>query len=751
MRLIKRQTTNNRSIIGNGIKYNPDSGITTIPGQSILSPSGTTDDRPTGVDGYLRFNTDYGKLEYYYDNSWRFVGSGGADGAIVTQTLYSGFNKFDKLFGPLDAKDAAYFVNPATDRTLVFVEQLYQAPFVDYTISENPIERGIGGEVLPHKIVNGKEYMILDAGTTPFTAFGSSNNDLHTIFTANYTVSTSTEITITNPVAEAESQFGYDVDASETYIVVGCPKEDESAIITDSGSTYIFNHAGNQIYKVINPTSYGTANNDHFGSAVAINESTYFAVGCYREDTATSTGNMSGRVHIYDLNSMTGAPSTSLTNPNAGGVNEEDWFGYDVDLSESYLIVGAPNADGLSGTEGKAYIYALDNLANGPIILNNPLGVGSGTPLNFGKAVAINEHYAMVSSHNDTVYIFDVETGDLLHTLTGSQDGLDEKFGHSLDVSNDYLIVGAPDADGETGNTKSGRAYVYHITGPVPNEPLYTLINPNLYLPDTEDQFGYRVSISDTYAVVTSHNEDEAGVTNTGRAYVYDIADGSMVTHILNPNASGTGDDDNYGTAVAVTLNKVIAGAHSEDNGATLGTGTVYSTQIDGKPTGTGVCRETGSYVMFTNSLNIAPVTKTRQEDGEVQINFDFAVNNLKITLVYNVQTELLGVSQSDKWTFARTINVNGDALGNVTIDGTQDVTLTLQVIADSHTHDYRHALVSGNLAEPFAASSFQLQDWNITKENNDIIFVYNGTKVAKIGSDGTIGAINNVVGNTTI
>lgn len=270
-------------------------------------------------------------------------------------------------------------------------------------------------------------------------------------------------------------------------------------------------------------------------------------------------------------------------------------------------------------------------------------------------------------------------------------------------------------------------------------------------MPDTEDQFGYRVSISDTYAVVTSHNEDEAGVTNTGRAYVYDIADGSMVTHILNPNASGTGDDDNYGTAVAVTLNKVIAGAHSEDNGATLGTGTVYSTQIDGKPTGTGVCRETGSYVMFTNSLNIAPVTKTRQEDGEVQINFDFAVNNLKITLVYNVQTELLGVSQSDKWTFARTINVNGDALGNVTIDGTQDVTLTLQVIADSHTHDYRHALVSGNLAEPFAASSFQLQDWNITKENNDIIFVYNGTKVAKIGSDGTIGAINNVVGNTTI
>ena len=99
MRLIKNQNTNNRSIIGNGVKFNPATGITTIPGDSLLSPTGDTSQRPTGVDGYLRFNTDYGKLEYYYDDSWRFVGSGGSDGVIVTQTLYSGFNQFDKLFG----------------------------------------------------------------------------------------------------------------------------------------------------------------------------------------------------------------------------------------------------------------------------------------------------------------------------------------------------------------------------------------------------------------------------------------------------------------------------------------------------------------------------------------------------------------------------------------------------------------------------------------------------------------------------
>jgi hypothetical protein len=754
MRLIKNQNTNNRSIIGNGVKFNPATGITTIPGDSLLSPTGDTSQRPTGVDGYLRFNTDYGKLEYYYDDSWRFVGSGGSDGVIVTQTLYSGFNQFDKLFGPLDAGDPSYFVNPATDRTLVFVEQLYQGPFIDYSVVENPVERGVGGEIQPHKIVNGKEYMILDAGTTPFSSFGAANNDLHTVFTASYTTSVGNLVTMTNPNMQQDDNFGYDIDASETYIVIGAPLENDTVNTeADSGAVYLYNHMGNMLYKVINPRTYGTGQDDWFGSSVAINESTYFAVGCYREDTATSGGNQSGRAYLYDQNAMTGAPAYTFTNPNAGQDNEQDHFGYSVGLSNLYFIVGAPLADenAPNTASGKAYMYALSNPNADPIVLDNPVTFADGGT-SFGEMVDINEHYAIVAAPAMSLaYIYDVETGDLLHTLTNPTGDAGDNFGFSVNMSDDYAIIGAPGAEGETGNPNSGKAYVYHITGPTPATPLYTLTNPNLYLPDTDDQFGFKVAISNTFAVVSSHNEDEAGTTNTGRTYVYDMSDGLLVNPILNPNASGTGDNDNYGSSLAVTSNKVIAGAYNEDNGAITGTGTVYSSQIDGKPIGTGVCRETGSYVLFTKSLNVAPVTKTRDIDGKVTIDFDFTVNNLKITLIYNVQTELLGVTDANKWTFARTININGDALGSVAIDGTQDVTLTLQVIDDSHSHDFRHALVSGNLAEPFQASSFQLQDWNITKENNDIIFVYNGTKVAKIGSDGTFSAISNIVGNTTI
>ena len=45
----------------------------------------------------------------------------------------------------------------------------------------------------------------------------------------------------------------------------------------------------------------------------------------------------------------------------------------------------------------------------------------------------------------------------------------------------------------------------------------------------------------------------------------------------------------------------------------------------------------------------------------------------------------------ADKWTTARTITLGGDLTGSVSIDGSSDVTLSGQVVNDSHTHDGRY------------------------------------------------------------
>jgi len=45
----------------------------------------------------------------------------------------------------------------------------------------------------------------------------------------------------------------------------------------------------------------------------------------------------------------------------------------------------------------------------------------------------------------------------------------------------------------------------------------------------------------------------------------------------------------------------------------------------------------------------------------------------------------------ADKWTTARKITLAGDTTGNVTLDGSANVTLTITVANDSHTHDTRY------------------------------------------------------------
>lgn len=45
----------------------------------------------------------------------------------------------------------------------------------------------------------------------------------------------------------------------------------------------------------------------------------------------------------------------------------------------------------------------------------------------------------------------------------------------------------------------------------------------------------------------------------------------------------------------------------------------------------------------------------------------------------------------ADKWTTARTITLGGDLTGSVSLDGSSNVTLSAQVVNDSHTHDGRY------------------------------------------------------------
>ena len=759
MRLIKSQTTNSRSITGKGLKHDTRTEITTLDGTVMMTPKGTSDQRPAvGLDGYLRFNLDYGQLEFYYDGDWRFIGAGGGGGgSLVSQTIYSGFNSVDRLFGPLDAKDAAYFVQPATDRTIVFVEQLYQSPFTDYEIVSDPLDTDVGGEIPINELVKGKKYYIVEPGTSNWTAVGSTDNLALTEFVASYTTTIQPTLDIVNPNSAATGdEFGYAIDMSNTYIIVGSPlEEDVPNSEIQAGAAYIYSYNGTLISKISNPRSFGTAALDWFGYSVAIGTN-YALIGSYKEDDALSSGNQSGKAYLYSLAPLTGVPAFTLTNPDMVG-DYEDHFGWAVAQTDTHCVVSAPLADdtGPSTPNGKAYIYDLSNPTAPPTELKNPVTYADGGR-RFGEAVAINDVYVFVSApQQDSVYMYEISTGDLLGTITNPNADPTDNFGISLDISDKHLGIGAPDSDSATAN-QSGMAYVYDIKGPTPTIPKYSFTNPNIYIPEADDKFGYRIAVSDNYAIISAHLEDDVGVTNTGRVYIFDMADGQLLENHVNPNNYNTGDNDSYGTAVAASNTHMIIGAHNEDSATASSAGAIYVSEITGKGTGTGWAREKGAYIKFNKELNQGPVLKTRDEDGKVHIEFDFDVNNLTITALYNVEAEIAGMSLADKWTFPRTLTLQGDISGSVQIDGSADVTLNAQI--DNHSHSNQYALVNGNAGQPFVASLLSGAigatigaDWTIAMDGSSLAFYYQGTKVTQFDADGTIKATNNILDNQTL
>ena len=57
---------------------------------AIFVPKGTTAQRPTGVDGYFRYNTDDAQFEGYVNGSWGAIGGAGGNYSALSTDIFSG-------------------------------------------------------------------------------------------------------------------------------------------------------------------------------------------------------------------------------------------------------------------------------------------------------------------------------------------------------------------------------------------------------------------------------------------------------------------------------------------------------------------------------------------------------------------------------------------------------------------------------------------------------------------------------------
>ena len=143
----------------------------------------------------------------------------------------------------------------------------------------------------------------------------------------------------------------------------------------------------------------------------------------------------------------------------------------------------------------------------------------------FGERISIDGNYAVVGARqadpNGTLsgaaYVFYKSGGtwSQQQKLVASDSSANYEFGYCVDISGDTIVVGSGPYDGSPGSN-SGKVYVFKRTGTTWTQQAAFQSSDV----QTEDYFGWSVSIHGDYIIAGARVEDTGG-SNAGSAYIF--------------------------------------------------------------------------------------------------------------------------------------------------------------------------------------------------------------------------------------
>ncbi|CAN0529104.1 unnamed protein product, partial [Laminaria digitata] len=142
--------------------------------------------------------------------------------------------------------------------------------------------------------------------------------------------------------------------------------------------------------------------------------------------------------------------------------------------------------------------------------------------------------------------------------LSASDGAPGDGFGNSVDISGNYIVVGASGDDNERGDG-TGTAYVFLKGSETWSEQARLVPDDG----QNADAFGAAVSIDGDYIAVGAPNDDNAGGDNAGGVYVFQ-RNGPGWTQLAKVLASDGVTGDLFGTSLSLQFNTLVAGAPKE-------------------------------------------------------------------------------------------------------------------------------------------------------------------------------------------
>jgi hypothetical protein len=377
-------------------------------------------------------------------------------------------------------------------------------------------------------------------------------------------------------------QFGASVSISGNTLVVGARYDNNQ-----QGSAYVFEKPVNG-WTDMNETAKLTASdgafNHQFGVSVAISGSVV-VVG------ARGFDGFKGAAYVFERPVGGWTDMTATAKLTASDAAASAVFGSSVAISGDTLVVGA-NGDTQNGYKsGSAYVFEKPVGGWADMTETAKLTAADGAAYDdFGYAVTISGDTVIVGANGDdltyagqgSAYVFERPAGGWVGMtqsakLTASDAAELDFFGGSVFISMDTVVIGAPGVDLSNGETiyDVGRAYVFE-------RPLggWTDMTETAKLSagdgEANDEFGYSAGISGDTVVVGAWGGDGY----IGAAYIFEKPVGGWadMTETAKLSASDGVPYDDFGYAVAISMDTVVAGAHlDDDNGNSSGAAYVFT------------------------------------------------------------------------------------------------------------------------------------------------------------------------------
>ena len=245
-----------------------------------------------------------------------------------------------------------------------------------------------------------------------------------------------------------------------------------------------------------------------------------------------------------------------------------DFFSFSVAIFDDIALIGSFKSDDeVMGVDvGSAYVFTLiDNVWQQQAKLfvndakaNDTLG---GNVALYGKTAVLGAiGHDKNGENSGAVYVFKrsgstwVQQSKLM-AVDGTKD---DKFGQSIAVSDDIIVVGAPHDDDNGKGT--GSIYVFSRTGSTWTQ------QAKLFAPDGEegDLFGISVALCDDTILVGADLHDEKAI-DAGAVYVF-TRTGTQWSHQAKLMAADAGKTDIFGVRVALSGNTALISARRDDD-----------------------------------------------------------------------------------------------------------------------------------------------------------------------------------------